>query len=269
MTMMLFPDLLDRRALALVALTDPFGRALAGPALLTGDGLRTAAKPGGRWAILSAAGLEAHSHAFDLPPDEPDEGSVQLAIDIKPAHPGLAPRRFFLSLPRDADPASRGQPGSLFEPVAITLLPSPRCKVPATAAAVRVTVRKRGDGRRVANALVRVASNNGQFNAQAITDAAGEALVIVPDFPPAFTGSGGSVADGLPAKATAVADPATAVLVADDGVAAARADVASRVTGFADPDALAEQFPVPASGTATRLSVREIAFAEVEWRAPS
>jgi hypothetical protein len=151
--------------------------------------------------------------------------------------------------------------------VTIALLPSPRCAIPATSAAVRVTVRKRTDGRRVANALVRVASDNGQFAAQSVTDAAGEALVIVPNFPMSFTGGGGSVADGLPAKVTAVADPATAVLVEDAEVLAALAGASGRASGWADPDALADAFPVPGSGAvAIRLSTRAVATTEVEWR---
>ncbi|HEY6815422.1 MAG TPA: hypothetical protein VI168_07785, partial [Croceibacterium sp.] len=90
MTMMLTPDLLDRRALALLALVDPFGRPLRGPALLSGEGLRTVAKPGGRWAILACKRLEAHAAAFEAAPDSPAQGSVGCAIDIRPADPGLA-----------------------------------------------------------------------------------------------------------------------------------------------------------------------------------
>lgn len=268
MTTMLSPDLLDRRALALLRLLDPFGRPLTGPAILTGDGLRTVAKTGGRWAVTKAAGLEPHVLAFQNPPANPGQGSVKLAIDIRPLSHVLAPRRAVIALPRDPDPAHRGQPGSLFEPIDVVLLPGPRCPIPATAAAVRVTVRKRGDGRRVANALVRVASNNGQYAAKAVTDAAGEALVIVPDFPPAFIGGGGSVSDGLPAKATAVADPASAALVADGEVPGARARAVRQSGGFADPDALDAAFAVPAAGTNVRLSVRSVAIADVEWRAP-
>ena len=269
MTMMLSPDLLDRRALALIALVDPFGRPLGGPAQLTGAGLRTVAKPGGRWAVLACKGLEAHVGSFESAPASPAQGTVACAIDIRPADGALAPRRAVVPLPRDPDPDHKDEQDSLFAPVTITLLPSPQCPIPATSAAVRVTVRKRNDGRRVANALVRVASDNGQFAAQAVSDAAGEALVIVTDFPMSFTGGGGSVADGLPGKVTAVADPATAVLVEDAGVLAALADARRQSQGWADPDALADAFPVPATGAANiRLSTRVVATTDVEWRAP-
>jgi hypothetical protein len=269
MSMMLSPDLLDRRALALLALVDPFGRPLGGPAQLSGESLRTVSKPGGRWAVLAAAGFESHVGAFDAPPAAPAVGSAAYAIDIRPYDAAFAPRRIVLPLPRNPDPASRGQPDSLFEPVAVPLFPSPLCPIPATAAAVRVTVRKRNDGRRLANALVRLVTNNGQFNAQAVTDAAGEGLLIVPDFPLAFTGGGGSVSDGLPAKVTAVADPDEAVLVDDEMLAAARAEAVRHEAGFPNPGALADSFPVPATGAANvRLSVRQVAVTEVEWRAP-
>jgi hypothetical protein len=268
MTMMLSPDLLDRRALALIALVDPFGRPLVGPARLTGEGVRTVAKTGGRWAVLAAAGLELHVGAFDAPPATPAQGSIECAIDVRPLGGVLAPRRAVIPLPRDPDPAHSAQADSVFGPVVVTLLPGPTCPIPATAAAVRFTVRKRGDGRRVANAQVRVASSNGQFGAQSITDAAGEALVIVPEFPLAYTGGGGSVPDALPAKATAVADPDRVVLVADDEVAAARSRAPAQVSDYPDPDALAAAFPAPATGTNIQLSVRVVATAEVEWRAP-
>jgi len=268
MTMMLSPDLLDRRALALLALVDPLGRPLIGPARITGDGVRTAAKPGGNWALLAAAGLESHIGAFAHAPAAPGQGAIKCVIDIRPYSGALAPRRAVVPLPRDPDPDHKDQAGSLFAPVPIALLPSPTCPIPPTAAAVRVTVRKRGDGRRVANALVRVASNNGQFAARSVTDAAGEALVIVPSFPFAFTGSGGSVSDSLPGKATAVADPDEAVLVADEDIARVRAQAALQDSGYPDPDAIAAAFPAPASGTNLQLSVRVVATAEVEWRVP-
>ena len=268
MTMMLSPALLARRALALLALVAPLGRPLLGPARLSGDGVRTAAKPAGRWALLAAAGLESHVSAFAAPPATPAQGAVGCAIDIRPYSGALAPRRAVVPLPRDPNPDHKEQADSLFAPVTIALRPSPACPIPPTGAAIRVTVRKHGDGRRVANALVRIASDNGQYAAQSVTDAAGEALVIVPNFPLAFTGSGGAVSDALPAKATAVADPAKSVLVADEDVAAARASAALLDGDYPDPDALAAAFAAPASGTALQLSARAVATAEVEWRAP-
>ena len=219
--------------------------------------------------MLGCQGLEAHVASFASAPAGPAPGSVECVIDIRPADGGLAPRRAVVPLPRDPDPDHRDQDDSLFAPTTIALLPSPHCPVPATSAAVRVTVRKRNDGRRVANALVRVKSDDGQFAAQSVTDAAGEALVIVPDFPLGFSGGGGSVADGLAAKVTAVADPESAVLVEDAGALAALARAGRQDSGWVDPDALADAFPAPGAGAASiRLSTRAVATTQVEWRAP-
>ena len=74
---MLNPDLLDRRALALVELRDPFGRRLPSPARIEGDGLRVVAKGGGRFAIVAAAGFASHESAFFAAPapDQPISGA--------------------------------------------------------------------------------------------------------------------------------------------------------------------------------------------------
>jgi hypothetical protein len=56
--------------------------------------------------------------------------------------------------------------------------------------------------------------------------------------------------------------------VADADIPAARARAAGQDSGYPDPDALAAAFPAPVSGTDIQLSVRAIAAADVEWRAP-
>ncbi len=268
MMTMLRPDLLDRRALALVQLLDALGRPLAATARMTAPALRLYAKGSGRYAVLGAAGLEDYAASFATPA-APALRSVSLPVDIVPGDGAHLPRRFTLALPRDPDPAQRGTAASLFDAIPVALLPSPAAGIPATAAAVRVTVRKRNDGRRVAGALVRVASDNGRFTATGMTDATGEALVLIPAFPGAFPGPGAKLQDFLPGKVTAVADPARAVLVAEDGLLAAQAEAARQVAGFADPDALAAAFPAPSAGAvAIRLSTRRPAIAQAEWRAP-
>lgn len=265
---MLHPDLLERRALALLALIDPFGRPVPGPVRLSGPGLRTVAKSGGRHAIISASGFADYEAAFAAPPAAPAVGQIDVRIDILPADGTLAPRSVTLKLPRDPDPANAATTDSLFAPVPVMLLPSPQCPVPATAAAVRVTVRKKTDGRRVAGALVRVASSGGAFKAMAMTDAVGEALVIVPQFPLSHTGGGGAISSELDATATVVADPAAIRLVADADIAAARAAARTAADPFPDPDALDKALPVPADGTAFKLSTRADAVLTLEWKNP-
>jgi hypothetical protein len=261
MIAMLAPDLLDRRALGLLELVDIFGAPLRGFASVTGEGLRIYRKEGGRFAILAAAGLETHERAFDAVPGTPALRSKRFNVDIRPDDRRFAPRRAEIRLPRDPDPANRGNATSLFSPMAIELLPAPNCPVPANAASVRVTVRS--GGLRVEGALVRVASENGQFSGRAVTDAAGEALVIVPHFPMSFTGNNASVSAELAGSVSVVADPDNVVLRSDAELGAAGAQPLPHPV---DPDVLTAM-PVPA-GVPVTLSARATRNAVVEWAAP-
>jgi hypothetical protein len=267
MMTMLAPDILDRRAVALLELIDPFGRPLLSPATVIGVGTRIFAKGAGRYVVKGAPEFEEYISSFDVAPPTPAVSSKKIKIEIRPSDPAISARLVELALPRNPDPAQSGNADSLFEPVRIALSPSPASPIPVTAAAARITVRKRNDGRRVANALVRWASDNGQFSGRSITDFAGEALLIVPHFPMSFT-TGSNIDDGLAGKLSAVADPALALLVADDDIAHARASAGALTYPLVDPDDLASRFAVPASATGIRLSTRSITTADIEWRAP-
>jgi hypothetical protein len=263
---MLAPDLLDRRALALVRLVDVYGRPVEGPVVIDGAGVRSVAKNEGRWAILTAAGLEAHTAQFAAPPAAPPVASVHAALDLTPADRTVAARRFDLKLPRDPDPAHAKQAGSLFQPAEIELLPSPRAQCTGSACAVRVTVRRKDDQRVIENALVRARSDNGLFAARALTDARGEACLIFPALPLAFTGQGANVEPDLAARVVAHADPATALFHAPAELAAAAAAAATRTAGHADPDALGAAFaPDFASGAAVRLAAGRQPSLVIEW----
>ena len=165
MTMMLAPDLLDRRALALIALRDAFGRPVTSPVTVSAAGVRTVVKNGGTFAVVDAPGFAAHSSAFAVPPASPAIGSVSIPLAILPADPRLQARRYVLKLPRDPDPAKRGQANSLFAPVAVELLATPLQRREALAAIVRARVHRKSDGALVGGALVRIRSNDGKFEA--------------------------------------------------------------------------------------------------------
>lgn len=267
MITMLAPDILDRRALALLELVDPFGKPLLSPVTVSGEGISIFAKGAGRYVVTGATGFEKHISSFDTVPSTPALSSKKIMLDIRPSDRAISARQVEIALPRNPDPAQAANANSLFAPVRIALSPSPASPIPATAAAVRVTVRKRNDGRRVANALVRWESDNGQFSGRSTTDFAGEALVIVPHFPMTFT-TGSNIDDGLAGKVSAVADPALALLVADEDIAAARSSAASPAYPLVDPDDLASRFAIPAGATGVRLSTRSVATADLEWRAP-
>jgi hypothetical protein len=266
--MMVAPDLLDRRALALIRLLDVYGRPVAGPVRIEGDGVRSVAKGPGEHAILAAAGLEKHVGVFEAPPAAPPVRTLHTLLDLTPAASGVAPRRFDLLLPRDPDTAHAAQDTSLFQAAAIEMLPSPRASLAGSACALRVTVRRKDDKRLVENALVRAQSDNGLFAGRALTDARGEACLIFPVLPLAFAGGGAAIVSDLPGKAIAHADPATALFHAPEDLASAAEAASLRTSGHADPDALAAAFPPAfASGAVVRLAAGRQTSLVIEWEA--
>ena len=267
MTMMLAPDLLDRRALARLVLRDSFGRTVRSPVLVTGEGVRTLVKADGTIAVLDAPGFAAHAAAFAAPPATPATGSRSIGLAIMPAEPRLQGRRFVLKLPRDADPANAAQADSLFRPVEITLLASPLQRREALACVVRVTVRRKSDGALVGNALVRARSDSGQFEAMAVTDRLGEAALVFANLPVAFPGAGATADAALAAKAIVKVVPAKAVFTPAETASAG--GVSSRDAGIVDPDDLAGgAAPSFAGGTPFKLSAGTEPALALEWKQP-
>lgn len=268
MTMMLTPDLLDRRALALLAFVDAYGRPVEGPVQVEGDGVQTVAKGEGRYAVLAAKGLEAYTATFAPTPGTPALRSKPIQLDCTPATRTLAPRGFSLALPRDGDPAHREQADSLFQPVTIELLPTAAGPVLGSAAALRVNVTRAGDGAAIEGALVRAQTDVGLFAARALTDARGEACLLFAALPLSFAGAGASVDPDTPARVIVDVDPAVARFHATADIPAAVAAAATR-TDHPDPDALAAALPATfPSGTAFRVAAgRQLSLA-LTWTAP-
>lgn len=268
MTMMRAPDLLDRRALALLALRDAFGRPVTSPVVVRAAGVRTVAKKDGTIAVIAAPGFAAYCSAFEAPPASPAVGSASIALEIRPLDPCLQARRYSLKLPRDPDPAKRDQPSSLFAPVVVKLLATALQGRDALAGIVRARVHRKADGALVGGALVRVRSNDGKFEAAGVTDRAGEATLILPDLPLAFAGSGGKMNATLAAKAIATVKPASAVFTSPD-IWASVGGAAARAAGPFDPDELAAG-PAPsfAGGTALDLSAGSESRLDLEWKQP-
>src|SRR3954465_43322 len=98
--MVLAYEVLARRALAAVRFVDATGALVAGPVNVAADGATFIRKGSGRLAGMTAPGLAAHSTAFERPPTTPALGSVTVHLDVRPASPELAARRFALRLPR-------------------------------------------------------------------------------------------------------------------------------------------------------------------------
>ncbi len=264
--MMLAPDLLDRRALAILALRDSFGRAVQSPVLVTGERVKVRAKNGGTIAVLEAPGFSAYTAAFGKPPVSPSVESKSIPLEIWPADPRLQARRFVLKLPREPDPAHIEQPNSLFRPVEVTLLASPIQRRDGLACILRVTVRRKDDGALVGGALVRVRSDNGKFEAIGVTDRLGEAALVFSDLPVSFPGAGANADAGLPAKAIVKVVPGKINFTPADE-AASPGGAISRNGGIVDPDELvAGGTPNFSSGTPVILSAGTEPAIDLEWK---
>lgn len=269
MSMMLTPDLLDRRALALLELLDGYGAPVAGPVAIAAKGVRSAPKALGRIAILDAPGFAAYTAAFAAPPASPAVNSRTLVLDLTPIDPGVLPRRLSLKLPRNPNPAQREQANSLFQPVRVELSPSPRVAATGGACVLRASVRRAGDGAMVENALVRARSADEAHSAWALTDAAGQAALVFPALPVSFTGAGGTPSRTIACSVLVHADPAVARFATDKTLAAARAAAAARRDGHADPDAIAAaNAPDFATGTTVQIAAGSQPAVSLEWTAP-
>lgn len=263
---MLAPDLLDRRALALLRFVDVGGRAVDAPLRIEADRARLVAKGGGRYALLEVAGLEAYSGRFDPMPATPVAGSVAFRLDVTPASAALAPRAFILPLPRDMDPAHAAAPASIFAPVSVELLPGPAAEPPPGGCAVHVSVRRADDGRAVEHALVRGRSDSGTYTARALTDARGEACLIFTGLPLAFPRAGGGVQHETAARILVAVDAMTALFHATPDLVAARAAADARTRGHPDPDAFSDAAPAAfAAGEPVTLAAGGSRAIAVAW----
>lgn len=259
----------DRRALAGLSFVDILGRPARTPVAVSAPGVRLIAKSPGQMVVLDAPGLRAHADAFQAPPGVPPLGSVTVPLDLRPADPAYGARRFILELPRDPDPAHAAAADSLFRTVEIPLLPAPGATVTGMVAALRVTVKRADDGRLVEGALVRLRPSGGLLQALALTDAAGNALLLVAGVPLSSPGPGGVVRSAVAADLDAIIDPALARFNAEDRLDAARADAAARTAGFIDPDDLESRLGGAATVAQTvQISAGQTRIAVLSWVPP-
>ena len=264
--MMLSPGLLDRRALALLELVDPYGDALEGPVVIGSDDLRTVRKSGGRIALLEAPGFKAYAAAFS---DPPAVSSKNVVIDFNPGQAGVLPRRITLKLPRKDDPAQAADAQSVFRPVVVGFSASPRVAVQPGACVLRASVRRPGDGAMVEGALVRARSSDGKHSAWGMTDPAGEAALVFAGLPVSFAGAGGIPSTTIACAVVVHADVASARFATADTLAAARAAAAARRTGHIDPDALAAAQPADFTGATTvSIAASSQPAVTLQWTAP-
>lgn len=263
MMAMLSPDLLDRRALALLRLVDVYGRPVTAPVIIHGDRVTHVRKNGGAIAILGAGGLETYTASFAAP-SSPAVGSRRVQLDLEPVSGEVSPRRFELRLPRDTDPAKADRAGSIFRAVEIDMLPGPGARLTGSACALRVTVHRKSDKKLVENALVRARSEDEQFTARGLTNARGEATLIFPALPIAFPGAGANLRSDLQARVAVTVDPGSARF-------SARTSAPQPVRAappFVDPDDLGTTAADFAGGTPVTLAAGRDVPLEFEWTQP-
>jgi hypothetical protein len=262
------PEWSERRILAAIIFLDALGRRVRVPVAASAPGVAIRQKEPGMLIVADAPGLADHVTSFAAPPAVPAVGSVELSLDLIPADPTLAPRAAVVPLPRDPDPAAAANANSLFRPQEIVLWPSPLAGPTGLAAALRVTLRRAGDGRRIEGAVVRV-QPEGRPPALALTDAAGEALLLVPGVPLATPGDGAVVLPDIGATVMARVDPAMARFHAEAELAAARAAAARRRTGLPDPDTLLTRAGLTATAErAVRLAAGRTRHLDLDWTPP-
>lgn len=269
MTMMQAPELLDRRALALLQLVDGRGAPLAGPVTVEGPGVRSISKRGGLIALTQATALADYDAHFETPPPAPAVGSVALTIDLTPAAADVLPRRLTLRLPRDPDPANRALLASLFQAVMVPFAAAPRITARGSDCILRVSVRRAGDQAMVENALVRARSIDGLHSAWGLTDASGEAALIFAALPIGFAGPGGQTLATTPCAVVAHADPASVRFTTATTLLSARRSAATRTIGHADPEAIgASQPPDFASAATVAIGAGRQAAITLNWTPP-
>jgi hypothetical protein len=262
-------EFLDRRVLAALRFVDAAGRYVTAPVTVTAPGVRFRVRRPGQIVIISAPGLGAYTDSFLAPPVTPAVGSISVALDLRPSDPSLGPRRFALALPRNPDPAHAADPGSLFQPVDVPLLPAPSATITGLLSATRVGVHRATDGVAIEGALVRLRPEGGRPQARALTDAAGDAVVLVPGVPMSSPGAGGTVRPDIAADLDAIIDPNLVRFNDLAGLDQARAAAAARLTDLIDPDDV--EFRLAASATpavTVRIAAGQTRTAAIVWPPP-
>jgi hypothetical protein len=243
----------ETNALGALRVTDAVtGRAVTAPVIISAPGLTLLRKSVADHVIMASDDLGA---GLDAP------------IEVRPLGGAYLARRFVLHLPRDSNPANAALPTSIFQPAAIPLMPAPAYPATGNNALLRVTVRRSTDGARIGGAVLRL--RTGPLPApdvHAMSDAAGEALIVVPNVPLTSPGPGATVVGDVPAQLDVLVDPALASFTADADIDAARSVAQARTTGFLDPDDIVTRLgPAAPAAVAVRIASGRVAFAAITW----
>ena len=261
-------DLLDRRVLAGFRIVDPLGRAISEAATVVVPGAKLLAKQPGHWVVLQADALPGHDRAFLAAPSTPSVGSQSLAIEIKSHSTRFLSRSATLRLPRDPNPANRDNANSLFRWANIALPFASAGAASSGVAMASIQVTRDTDNHRIEGAVVRLRAT-GLPEQIGMTNAQGEAHLMIPSVPLAISGGGASVTANLAAQCDAIVDPALVRFHAPDALLAAKQAATARSSGFLDPDDLVTR--LAASATApVNLSIASgtSRAASIAWSPP-
>lgn len=258
-------EMLDRRVLGGVVFTDPFGRRVLSPvAVRAADpAVKLMAKRPGEIVVMDDPGLTAQTASFAPPVPPPALGSVKIILDLRPADPALGARRITLALPRNPDAS---QPDNASTAMIVPLLAAPGGGLAGLAAAVRVSVTRSDDGRAIEGALVRLRPEGGRPEVWALTDAAGEALLLATGVPLASPGPGATVKSDIGGGVDAIVDPALARFHASADIQFARLAAGRRTSGFTDPDDLVARLAATATAPVdVRVAPGRTTTARIAW----
>ncbi len=262
-------DYLDRRILSAVLLTDPLGRPISESFHVSSDEADVWQKKPGELIVRSAPTLAGHDRAFETVPTSPPLASQRINVDVRALSKAYLSRRFSLRLPLDPDPANKANDNSLFKHQQIVMPPSPSTPVTGGAAALLVRVVRTTDGHAIEGAVVRVRPSGALPEVTSMTNAIGEAMLIIPAVPLSSAGAGATVTSDYAAMADAVIDPDLVRFHSADGHFLALKEANDQVRDFIDPDDVAARL----SGSATAEQSVQLASGKtrstlIEWTPP-
>ena len=138
----------------------------------------------GYYVVTHAVGLEAHTAVFQQPPAIPVQGANSYTFEINDLQKRYLPRLVTLRLPRDPNPANIANANSLFRPIDVAMYPASTAALSHNWSTLRASVTQGPDHLPLRGALLQViATADNSLLASGISDARGEALVIVPGVP--------------------------------------------------------------------------------------
>jgi hypothetical protein len=149
---------------------------------LSGPGLAFQRTRTGAYAIIGAAGLEAHAGAFEAPPATPPAEALAFAVEIEDPDRRYLPAVTAIRLPRPWDPANGVR--DLMEPIGVALAPSAARDLAPAWAGLLAVVRDEASNS-VRGALVEVfpaGATTGRLG-WGLTESRGQALAAVPGLP--------------------------------------------------------------------------------------